>query len=105
MKRMVEHHYHSSGGSSRTVYVENKTIEQVDIPTYIDREVYVTNDTTFGEILKSDTTDIFDELSETSWTWWYLYGFLFVCILGGIFYWLKSVYHSEELEDEIVTKE
>jgi len=104
---IVEHHYHSSGGSSRTVYVENKTIEQVDVPTYIDREIYVTNSTLINDIvLKNDKNSIVDELSETSWSWWYLYGFLFVCILGGIFYWLKSVYHSEELEEEdVVTKE
>lgn len=93
------HHYHSSGSSSDTVYIENKTTEYVDVPTYLDREVYIENNT----ILKSDDTSIIDELPETSWSWWYLYGFLFVCSLGGIYYWLKNIYISEE--NEIVTEE
>lgn len=43
---IIEHHYSSSGGGgSRIKYIENKVIEYIEVPNYIDREVIIENKT------------------------------------------------------------
>ena len=82
-----------SGGHS-TKYIENKTIEYVEVPTYINREIFVDK-----EIIVEKEIFIDREI-EPTFEWYYLYVFLFLCLVSGVYFWLKSINETEEVSDE-----
>lgn len=85
---VVEHRYSSSGGSSssRTIYIQNKTI--VEVPEYIDKIIYKEN--------KTDTPDEIIDIEDIGLSWWYLYGFVLVVISGVVYWWVQRIYVQED---------
>jgi len=89
-EKEIIHHGSSGGSSTRTVYVENKTIEYVDLPIYIEKEIYVEkNETIIDEEIESE--DNFPLKSV----------FISILILGVLIYlFLREPKKGEDAEDE-----
>ncbi len=94
--------YKSDGGSSDTIYIENKTIKYVDreVPNYIDRIIYKENDTIReddGLLIDMGDKDIW---KYASWKYWYFYTIILGILILLVYLWLRSIYNEGRIEEE-----
>jgi len=101
-----EVHHYSSGGSSggsstKEVYIENKTIEYVEIDKYIDNTIYIEKEEKEEELIIDDS--LIDKPSLPPWYWYLiLVMYLILVIIGGIYFYIKR---KNSVDEGIIIKD